>query len=97
MTGANNHAKRASRVEGAPLRSGTRRACLRCASLLFAAAPAAAQTSGAIEGTVVDAQGLSLPGATVTLAGEALIAPQSAVTWSTVHIASGRLGADRTT
>ena len=69
MAGANSHAKRAGRVEGAPWRSGTRRACLRCATLLLAAAPAAAQTSGAIEGTVVDAQGLAVPGATVTLAG----------------------------
>ena len=53
-----------------------------CAALLAAAAaaPAAAQTSGTIEGAVLDAQGLAVPGATVTLAGEALIAPVGAVT-----------------
>ena len=42
--------------------------------------PAFGQTLGSIEGTVSDAQGLAVPGATVTLAGEALIAPQVAVT-----------------
>ena len=53
-------------------------------ALLLAAAggivPAFGQTPGSIEGTVSDAQGLAVPGATVTLAGEALIAPQVAVT-----------------
>ena len=42
--------------------------------------PAFGQTLGSIEGTVSDAQGLAVPGATVTLAGEALIAPQVAAT-----------------
>ena len=54
-----------------------------CAAMLLAAgsmAPAFGQTLGSIEGTVADAQGLAVPGATVTLAGEALIAPQVAVT-----------------
>ena len=54
-----------------------------CAAMLLAAgsmAPAFGQTLGSIEGTVADAQGLAVPGVTVTLAGEALIAPQVAVT-----------------
>ena len=45
-----------------------------------AAAPAAAQTAGEIGGTVTDVQGLAVPGVAVTLAGPALIAPQTAVT-----------------
>ena len=59
---------------------------LRCAVVLVAAValtaaalPATAQTTGAIEGTVADVQGLAVPGATVTLTGEALIAPLFAV------------------
>ena len=54
-----------------------------CVAWLLAAgtvAPAFGQTLGSIEGTVADGQGLAVPGATVTLAGEALIAPQLAVT-----------------
>ena len=54
-----------------------------CVAWLLAAgtvAPAFGQTLGSIEGTVADGQGLAVPGATVTLAGEALIAPQHAVT-----------------
>ena len=54
-----------------------------CVAWLLAAgtvAPAFGQTLGSIEGTVADAQGLAVPGATVTLAGEALIAPEVAVT-----------------
>ncbi len=53
-----------------------------CAFLLVAwlAAAASAQISGEIEGTVVDGQGLAVPGVTVTVSGEALIAPQVAVT-----------------
>ena len=49
------------------------------AALLLAmvsAAPAFAQTAGEIGGAVTDAQGLALPGVTVTLTGAALIAPQ---------------------
>ncbi len=55
-----------------------------CVLLLTASmAPSArAQMSGEIEGTVADSQGLAVPGVTVTLAGEALIAPQVAVTLS---------------
>ena len=54
-----------------------------CVTWLLAAgtvAPAFGQTLGSIEGTVADGQGLAVPGATVTLAGEGLIAPQLAVT-----------------
>ena len=54
-----------------------------CIALLLASSAAgtvAAQTSGAIEGTVVDAQGLAVAGTEVTLAGEALIAPLVTVT-----------------
>ena len=47
-----------------------------------AGAPARAQTAGEIGGAVTDAQGLAVPGVTVTLAGAALIAPQAAVTLS---------------
>ena len=47
---------------------------------LVSAAPATAQTVGEIGGAVNDAQGLAVPGVIVTLAGEALIAPQTAVT-----------------
>ncbi|MYD69710.1 MAG: TonB-dependent receptor [Acidobacteria bacterium] len=48
--------------------------------IVWFAAPGYAQVSGEIEGSVVDAQGLAVPGVTVTLSGEALIAPQAAVT-----------------
>ena len=54
-----------------------------CVALLLAAnvvATAGAQTSGAIEGRVVDAQSLAVPGVTVTLDGETLIAPRVATT-----------------
>ena len=54
-----------------------------CATVLLAACTAglaAAQTSGTIEGTVVDAQGLAVSGAQVELSGETLIAPLATVT-----------------
>ena len=54
-----------------------------CAALLLAASASstlAAQTSGTIEGTVVDTQGLAMSGTQVTLEGEALIAPLVAAT-----------------
>lgn len=41
---------------------------------------AVAQTSGEIEGTVSDNQGLAMPGVTVTLSGEAVLGEQIAVT-----------------
>ena len=47
---------------------------------LVCAAPATAQTVGEIGGAVTDTQGLAVPGVTVTLESEALIAPQTAVT-----------------
>ena len=59
--------------------------CRSCWMLLLMASivPSAnAQMSGEIEGTVADSQGLAVPGVTVTLAGEALITPQVAVTLS---------------
>ena len=43
---------------------------------MVASAPVRAQTAGEIGGAVTDAQGLALPGVTVTLTGAALIAPQ---------------------
>ena len=60
----------------------TRHGRLWTALLLAAAtaAPAAAQMAGEIGGTVTDVQGLAVPGVAVTLAGPALIAPQTAVT-----------------
>ena len=52
------------------------RACHRCAALLLAATGTlAAQTSGTIEGVVVDGQGLVVAGTTVTVGGDALIVP----------------------
>ncbi len=47
---------------------------------LAAVAPALAQPAGEIGGTATDAQGLAVPGVTVTLTGPALIAPRTAVT-----------------
>ena len=47
---------------------------------LLSAAPAAVQTVGETGGGVTDTQGLAVPGVTVTLEGEALSAPQTAVT-----------------
>ena len=41
---------------------------------------AAAQTTGSIEGVVHDAQGLAMPGVSVTLTGEAVLGSQAAVT-----------------
>lgn len=64
-------------------RNAWRRAACWCGAALlaaWAAAPAAGQTSGAIEGAVVDGQGLAVPGATVTLSSDELIAPLLAVT-----------------
>ena len=73
--------ERFSRPRRNPYRSGVIRACRWSATLLLAAAgPLAAQTSGAIEGVVVDGQGFPVPETTVTAAGEALIAPLDAVT-----------------
>jgi len=46
----------------------------------FAAAPAFAQNVGTISGTVKDAQGLAIPGATVTLANRVSHASQNTVT-----------------
>ena len=63
------------------LKGGKARTGPWCAALLLAAAvPLAAQTSGTIEGVVVDVQGFPVPGATVTVGGEALIAPLAADT-----------------
>src|SRR5262245_61092490 len=47
---------------------------------LCLATGAFAQTTGAIEGKVTDAQGLVLPGVSVTLSGEAVLGAQTAVT-----------------
>jgi len=44
------------------------------------ASGAFAQTTGGIEGKVTDAQGLVLPGVSVTLTGEAVLGAQTAVT-----------------
>ncbi|HSF19874.1 MAG TPA: carboxypeptidase regulatory-like domain-containing protein [Vicinamibacteria bacterium] len=48
--------------------------------LLVFGSMAAAQTAGEIQGTVVDAQGLAMPGVTVTMAGAAVLGEQVAVT-----------------
>ena len=55
-------------------------ALLTISPITIVAGPVAAQTTGAIEGTVADVQGLAVPGVAVTLTGEALIAPLFAVT-----------------
>ena len=52
------------------------------ALVALAGPPAFGQTAGEIEGRVSDEQGLAVPGATVTLSGEALITAQTAVTLS---------------
>ena len=52
------------------------------ALVMLAGSLAFGQTAGEIEGRVTDSQGLAVPGAAVTLSGEALIAPQTAVTLS---------------
>src|SRR3990172_708058 len=49
------------------------------AALLAFGSFASAQTAGEIQGEVVDAQGLAMPGVTVTLGGEALLGEQIAV------------------
>ena len=67
---------RAQRL-GYPLHAVTTQISRWGTALLLAASAAgtlAAQTSGAIEGYVVDAEGLAVSGAQVTLAGEALLA-----------------------
>ena len=53
-------------------------ALLPVAALAFGSI-ALAQTSGEIEGNVADSQGLSMPGVTVTLSGEAVLGEQVAV------------------
>ena len=65
----------------------TRRSMRRWASAVVAAVvllansnSVTAQTTGVIEGAVTDVQGLPVPGAAVTLTGDRLIAPLSAVT-----------------
>ncbi|MGH9336047.1 MAG: hypothetical protein ACRD21_20105, partial [Vicinamibacteria bacterium] len=50
------------------------------ALLLSLVSLASAQTSGEIQGVVKDAQGLALPGVTVTLGGEAVLGEQTAIT-----------------
>ena len=73
--------RRSSREErGFLFRGRTWARCWWAALTLAAASQLAAQTVGTIEGVVVDAQGSAVPGATVTVAGEALIAPLEAVT-----------------
>jgi hypothetical protein len=58
-----------------------RRTLLSLSVAALVLAPGAfAQTTGAIEGKVTDAQGLVLPGVTVTLSGEAVLGSQTAVT-----------------
>jgi TonB-dependent receptor len=58
----------------------TWRAGLTCCSLLFAAGIAASQSTGTLTGTVTDAQGGVLPGATVTAVHQATGASSQAVT-----------------
>ena len=48
----------------------------------LAGSTAFGQTAGEIEGRVTDSQGLAVPGAGVTLSGEALITEQAAITLS---------------
>ncbi|MCY4505620.1 MAG: hypothetical protein OXG35_01465, partial [Acidobacteria bacterium] len=59
--------ERSGRARTNPFGSATRRPWRWCAARLLGAAaavPAAAQTSGTIEGAAVDGQGLAVPGAT---------------------------------
>lgn len=90
MPGRTTNARRRRSIRSAARLSARRLAARRPAwprALLTAcllagggAAPAFAQPAGAIAGTASDAQGLAVPGVTVTLTGEALIAPRTAVT-----------------
>ncbi|MGE0866682.1 MAG: carboxypeptidase-like regulatory domain-containing protein, partial [Vicinamibacterales bacterium] len=55
-------------------------AVLVCLALVASTALASAQTTGSITGTVTDASGAVLPGATITLSGDRLIGgPQTQV------------------
>ena len=77
---------RLRRLKGA--RSGlvTARAasvCVSVATILMLATPTAAQTTGQVVGTIVDAQGGVLPGATVSASGPQLQGTRTAVTDST--------------
>ena len=73
--------------------AGQRSVALQCVVLLLAGAgPAPAQTSGTIEGVAVDSQGLAVPGATVTVAGDSLL---SAITLTTLVDGSYRVRALR--
>ncbi|MCY4075850.1 MAG: TonB-dependent receptor [Acidobacteria bacterium] len=66
---------RALRRTTAVVAWGIAAAIVIAAATALSAPPAAAQTTGTIEGRVADVQGLAVPGATVTLSGEELIAP----------------------
>ena len=57
-----------------------RGAWLVLAALLMSASAASAQTTGRIMGSVKDAQGAALPGATVTVTGPTLQGAQTQVT-----------------
>jgi hypothetical protein len=60
-------------MEGHPMRAKTTRLLLLLASLLSLAAPAGAQITGAIRGTVMDASGAVLPGVSITVRSPALV------------------------
>jgi len=70
-----------------------RRMCvLVCLAVLSSASLAYAQTTGSITGTVTDASGAVLPGATITLSGERLIGgPQTQVSDTTGNYRFDRL------
>ena len=59
------------------------RVCLAVAAVLALAAPAIAQTSGRLVGTIVDAQGAVLPGVTVTVTSPQLQGANTTVTDAT--------------
>ncbi len=57
-----------------------RLSCFALAAAIVGSGLATAQTSGSIDGTVRDAQGLVLPGVTVTLTGAAVLGQRAATT-----------------
>src|SRR5262249_35831416 len=72
--------RRSQRMKGNSLRLGVLRALMGAIVVATCAAPVFAQTTGRLVGTIVDAQGAVLPGATVTVTSPQLQGANVAVT-----------------